>query len=337
MAPQQPELPIEAPSQVQFRREICGNLPAAEAREWLVTNGIGGFASGTIAGGMTRRYHGLLIAALQPPLGRTHLVAALDEIVHYAGAAYALATHRWASGAVDPQGFLYLESFRLEGTIPVWTYALADALLEKRMWMVQGENTTFIHYTLVRASGPVEMDLKALVNYRDFHSLTHAGDWHMKIALVEFGVMMLPFDGATPFYLKSAQASCEPHHEWYRDCYLPMETERGLDDHEDHLFAALFRAKLKPARVSRSSRPPRQLPRSMAKPHAPNAPITKLTLLQVLAGAKRKIRRERSLMAVPTRSRRRSIHRQAQPPRGAGRPQHHRRLSLVRRLGPRHR
>ena len=71
MAPQQPSFPIEAQAQVQFGRDICGNLPAAESREWLVTNGIGGFASGTIATGMTRRYHGLLIAALQPPVGRS--------------------------------------------------------------------------------------------------------------------------------------------------------------------------------------------------------------------------------------------------------------------------
>ena len=196
MAPQQPSFPIEAQSQVQFGRDICGNLPAAESREWLVTNGIGGFASGTIATGMTRRYHGLLIAALQPPVGRNQLVAALDETVRHGVATYALATHRWASGAVDPQGFLYLESFRLEGTTPVWTYALADALLEKRVWMVQGENTAFIHYTLSRSSGPIEIDAKALVNYRDFHSLTHAGDWHMKIAPVDHGVMILPFDGA---------------------------------------------------------------------------------------------------------------------------------------------
>jgi predicted glycogen debranching enzyme len=240
VAPQHSEIPIV----VQFGREICGDLPDAEAREWLVTNGIGGFASGTIAGGMTRRYHGLLVAALQPPLGRTHLVAGLDEIIRYAGGVYSLATHRWASGAVDPQGFLLLETFRLEGTVPIWTFALADALLEKRVWMAQGENTTFIQYTLARASSPVEMDLKALVNYRDFHSSTHAGDWHMKIAPVEHGVMVVPFDGAKPFYLKSVQASCEPHHEWYRDCFLPMERERGLDDHEDHLFAALFRAQL---------------------------------------------------------------------------------------------
>ncbi len=233
-------------SEVQFEREICGNLPAAELREWLVTNGIGGFASGTVSGGMTRRYHGLLIAALQPPLGRTQLVAGLDEIVRYSSSTYALATHRWASGAVDPQGFIYLESFRLEGATPVWTYALADALLEKRVWMAQGENTTFIEYTLSRASGSLEIDLKALVNYRDFHSATHAGDWHMKIVPLEHGVMVLPFDGATPFYLKCAQASCEPHHEWYRDYFLPRERERGLDDHEDHLFAALIHAKLNP-------------------------------------------------------------------------------------------
>jgi len=233
-------------SLVQFGREICGDLSAAESREWLVTNGIGGFASGTIATGMTRRYHGLLIAALNPPLGRTQLVAALDETVHYVGATYVLATHHWVSGAVDPQGFHYLESFRLEGATPVWTYALADAVLEKRIWMVQGENTTFLQYTLSRASSPLEIDLKAFVNYRDFHSLTHAGDWHMKIAPVEQGVMVLPFDGATRFYLRSPQASCEPQHQWYRDCYLPLETERGLDDREDHLFAALFHAKLNP-------------------------------------------------------------------------------------------
>src|ERR1700680_1731652 len=88
---------------LEFGREFCGNLELAESREWLVTNGIGGFASGTIAGGMTRRYHGLLIAALQPPLGRTQLGAVLDETARYGDATYALATHRWASGAVDPQ------------------------------------------------------------------------------------------------------------------------------------------------------------------------------------------------------------------------------------------
>jgi len=233
-------------AKIQFGREICGDLAAAESREWLVTNGIGGYASGTVAGSQTRRYHGLLIAALQPPVGRTQLVSAIDEIVHYAGADFSLATHRWASGAVDPKGFLLLEDFRLEDATPVWTYALSDALLERRVWMRQDENTTFLQYALVRGSSALELELKALVNYRDFHSLTRAGGWRMKIEPVEHGARVLAFDGAVPFYLKSSSSTCEPRHDWYLGCYLGEETERGLDDREDRLFAALFRAKLEP-------------------------------------------------------------------------------------------
>ncbi|MGB2899699.1 MAG: amylo-alpha-1,6-glucosidase [Candidatus Acidiferrum sp.] len=231
-------------AEIQFGREICGDLDSAESREWLITNGIGGYASDTIAGSQTRRYHGLLVAALQPPVGRTQLVSAVDEIVHYAGMDYSLATHRWASGALEPKGFLLVEVFHLEGTTPVWSYALADALLEKRIWMRQGENTTYVQYTLVRGSSVLDLDLKALVNYRDFHSLTRAGDWRMKIEPVEHGIKVQAFDGATPFYLKSDAGTCEPRHEWYLGCYFGEETARGLEDREDRLFAALFRATL---------------------------------------------------------------------------------------------
>jgi predicted glycogen debranching enzyme len=236
---------VEEQAEVQFGREICGDIAAAESREWLVTNGIGGYASGTVAGSQTRRYHGLLVAALQPPVGRTQLVSDMDEIVHYAGEDFSLATHRWASGAVDPQGYLLLEDFHLEGATPVWTYAMDDALLEKRVWMRQGENTTYIQYTLARGSGALEIEWKALVNYRDFHSLTHAGDWRMNIVPVENGVRISAFDGAIPFYLKSSASTCEPHHEWYIGCFLGKETARGLSDRDDRLFAALFRGKLK--------------------------------------------------------------------------------------------
>src|SRR5713101_8716241 len=103
---------------ISFGRDICGNLAEAETREWLVTNGIGGYASGTIAGLLTRRYHGILIAALKPPLGRTLLVAKLEELAEYDGRTYALSANRWSGGAVDPQGFREIEAFRLEGTTP---------------------------------------------------------------------------------------------------------------------------------------------------------------------------------------------------------------------------
>src|SRR5258706_7035222 len=230
---------------IRFGREICGNLEEAESREWLITNGIGGYASGTIAGGMSRRYHGLLMATLHPPVGRTQLVAWMDEIVRHGGAEFALATHRWASGAVEPKAFQNIEEFRLEGATPVWTYALGEARLEKRVFMRQGANTTYVQYTMVQGSGLLEMELKALVNYRDFHAATHAGDWRMSVEPVERGVRVVAFNGATPFYLMSATAACDVRHEWYRDCFLPAERDRGLDDREDHLLAALFRAKLR--------------------------------------------------------------------------------------------
>ncbi len=223
-------------------------MAAAEQREWLVTNGLGGFASGTVAGSSTRRYHGLLIAALQPPAARTHLVGALDETLTVEGKAYELATHRWASGAVAPQGHLLIESFRFEQSIPVWTYRAGSARIEKRIWMRHRENTTFVQYTLLDASAPVAIDLKALVNYRDFHSATHAGfalnEWRMPIDPEENGLRVTAFDGAAPFYLKSLEATAQPHHIWYRDFFYARENERGLEDHEDLLLAGIFRAAL---------------------------------------------------------------------------------------------
>jgi predicted glycogen debranching enzyme len=229
---------------VSLGRETCGSLEQVEQREWLVTNGIGGFASGTVSGNLTRRYHGLLLAALHPPVGRTQMVAKLDETARYDGADYPLSTNRWLSGTVEPKGYLNIESFQLEGTTPVWQFAIGDALLEKRIWMQQGENTTFVQYSLIRASNALELECKTLVNYRDYHSTTHAGNWQMQVENVEHGLKVTAFDGATPFYLSCRDASIETRHDWHRDFFLPLEQYRGLDTSEDHLFAGVFRFQL---------------------------------------------------------------------------------------------
>ncbi|HEX3671966.1 MAG TPA: glycogen debranching enzyme N-terminal domain-containing protein, partial [Candidatus Cybelea sp.] len=166
---------IEGAPPIAFGRSVCGEIAEAERREWLVTNGLGGFASGTIAGTLTRRYHGLLIAALKPPLQRTLLVAKMDETVAYRGATYAIAANRWNDGYVDPRGFELVERFYLDGSTPVWQYALADALLEKRIYMKAGANVTYVSYRSLRASEQSAIELVALANYRDFHGNTHAG------------------------------------------------------------------------------------------------------------------------------------------------------------------
>jgi predicted glycogen debranching enzyme len=231
---------------INFGRETCSNLNAAESREWLVTNGVGGYASGTVAGLLTRRYHGLLIAALKPPLGRTLLVTKLDETVIYGGHSYPLFSNRWAGDHADAEGLKQIERFQLEGTIPTWRFACADTLLEKRIWMQSRANTTYVHYTLRRATQPMALTVKALVNYRDYHSSTQAGNWHMVIDVVEQGICITAFAGATPFYLLTDRGTASPAHSWYYGFDLMIERYRGLGDREDHLHAATLNVTLQP-------------------------------------------------------------------------------------------
>ncbi|HVB63786.1 MAG TPA: glycogen debranching enzyme N-terminal domain-containing protein [Nitrolancea sp.] len=115
--------------------------------EWLVTNGIGGYASGTVAGVNTRRYHGLLMAALRPPIARALLLARTHETVIVNGYPYPLHSSEYADGTIDPSGYRYLQGFRLDGTLPVWRYRCGEVEIEKRLWMVYGRNTTVVRYT----------------------------------------------------------------------------------------------------------------------------------------------------------------------------------------------
>ena len=237
---------------LDFGREICCNLDSAESREWLVTNGIGGYASGTIANLLTRRYHGLLVAALKPPLGRTLMLAKLDETAVYADRAYPLYTNRWADSTIEPHGYKYVESFHLEGTTPVWRFALADAILEKRIWMQQSANTTYIQYRLHRASKPIALAVKALVNYRDYHHQTRAGDWPMSLEILDKGVCMTAFREAAPLYLLTDSEPepkfrvSTPLYNWHYGFDLAAERRRGLDCCEDHIHAVTFHLAIEP-------------------------------------------------------------------------------------------
>jgi predicted glycogen debranching enzyme len=236
---------LSAPIVVKFGSEICGSLDVGNEREWLVTNRLGGFASGTVTGVQTRRYHGLLIAGL-PERGRVLLVSKAEEILRYAGRDYALGANRWSTGTVEPKGFLFIEQFRLAGSVPVWRFACADAIFEKRVWMQDGANTTFIRYELLYASGPTELEVKILVNDRDIHATTQAGNWETSVTPVPGGLCVVARDGANPVYLLSDAAQAEARREWYRNYDLAVERERGLDHREDHLLAAVFKARLAP-------------------------------------------------------------------------------------------
>jgi len=231
---------------VAFGREVCGDFEAALRREWLVTNGLGGYASGTLAGIATRRYHGLLVAALTPPVGRTVLVGALDEQAAYAGTRYQLSTHEFGDGTIASQGYRYLQAFWLEGMLPAWSFAVGDALLERRVWMAYGQNTTYVRYRLLRGTRPLELKLTPLVTCRDFHSLRSGRGWEPTTQAEPRGAIVEPFAGARPLRLLADGGAFTPGGTWWWNFRHREEAARGLDDRADLYAPGEFSATLWP-------------------------------------------------------------------------------------------
>jgi predicted glycogen debranching enzyme len=223
---------------MKFGREVCGNLDAASEREWLVTDGLGGYAMGTVGGLRTRRYHGLLVVATKPPGGRMLGLAALDATLVIGERRIRLGVHEWASGAIDPGGHVHLESFVLEHGIPRWRWTVGDVAVEREIAMDRGRAAVAITHRIVRASGPVRLELHPLCTWRDAHGERFASG----APGVELAARGFVFDGA---YRVAASGLFEADGAgWYKDFHYRVEAERGLNDHEDLWHAGLFAVQL---------------------------------------------------------------------------------------------
>ena len=144
-----------------------GDGSRANTREWLVTNGLGGYASGTVSTLMTRRYHGLLIAALPAPLGRTYMLSHLDERLYLPdGKVVATAVGWEASGDGKPAEMADLAEFRLEMGLPVWRYEVGELVLEKRLLLPYRQNTVHVSYRLVAGPGSIRLEVRPSVHFR---------------------------------------------------------------------------------------------------------------------------------------------------------------------------
>jgi predicted glycogen debranching enzyme len=128
-----------------------------------VTNGLGGYACGTVALANTRRYHSFLMASLAPPVQRTLLVAKVDIGIEYLDRAAQLTANEFEGGTVSPRGFVNLESFAVRDGIPTWRFCVADALVELKIFMAQGANTSYLSLELIRSSAPLRVTLKPYV------------------------------------------------------------------------------------------------------------------------------------------------------------------------------
>ena len=143
---------------IEIDREITQDYDRASELEWLETNGLGGWAGTTVAGAHSRRYHGLLVAATQPPGRRTVLLSRLDETLHVEGESFELSCNQFP-GVVIPRGYEHLASFRKD-LFPVFDFEAGGVKLRKTVAAVDGENTTLVLYEVLEAPGPFILSLR---------------------------------------------------------------------------------------------------------------------------------------------------------------------------------
>src|SRR5262245_50581034 len=157
---------------IAFDTRDVRNLEFSSKREWLETNGLGGFASSTVAGLNTRRYHGLLVAATKPPVGRMVLLSKIEETLVIDGRRFDLSCNRYP-GVVHPQGYALLKQFR-QDPFPVFVYEVEGLEIEKSIFLVDGENTAVLQYAIRQApEAPCTLELRPLIAFRDYHSTAH--------------------------------------------------------------------------------------------------------------------------------------------------------------------
>jgi predicted glycogen debranching enzyme len=218
---------------IRFNETICRDLNTSAKREWLETNGLGGFASSTISGINTRRYHGLLVAATKPPVGRMVLLSKVEETLIINGRRHELSANRYP-GVVHPQGYQYLKEFR-QDPFPVFVYQVEDVELEKSVFLVHGENTTVVQYA-VRGTGdaPCTLELRPLIAFRDYHNTTHANEaLNPAYETGPGSLKFTPYAGLPPLFLAHDDAAIRPTGDWYRSFEYDVERDRGLDFQED--------------------------------------------------------------------------------------------------------
>ncbi len=223
---------------IELGPQLCGTLAESTQREWLVADGLGGYAMGTVSGLRTRRYHGLLVVAAGGPSARMLGLVALEPVLVVGDARHRLAVDEWASGAVDPSGFRHLVSFSLDHGIPRWRWQIGDVVVERELAMTHGRSAVGVVHRVVRAPVPVRLEVAPLCTWRSAHGERFAAaDPDVEMAADGF-----VFEGA----YRVVGPDFRPAGSWYRGVAAREEAARGLQSHEDVWGAGTFAAELEP-------------------------------------------------------------------------------------------
>jgi predicted glycogen debranching enzyme len=215
-----------------FDKNTLHNFGEAIQHEWLETNGLGGWASSTIIGANTRKYHGLLVAATNPPVGRMVLLSKIDETLIYKRERMALGCNQYP-GAIAPFGHIYLESFK-KGIFPEFIYKAGKIELKKTIFAVHGENTTVIIYEVLNSPEAFDMELVPMVAGRDYHSLSHINQYIDEDTEFSNSVLSIkPYSDCPTLYISAPGGDYDIRPDWYYNFEYEYERNRGLEYHED--------------------------------------------------------------------------------------------------------
>ncbi len=218
---------------INFDKEICTNFQESSTREWLETNGIGGFAASTVAGANTSRYHGLLTAAIKPPLGRVTMLSKFEETLILDDRKFELSSNQYPL-RVHPDGYIFLKNFRLD-PFPVWTFEVEGIKIEKKIFMVDGQNTTVCQWSVTGGrQAEISLELKPLFSFVDYHALQREShEINMEFTAENDCVSIQPINDLPELFLNHNAAEVEKTGYWYRNFEYEIEKQRGFDFSED--------------------------------------------------------------------------------------------------------
>jgi len=227
-----------------FKEDKLQDFNYSSSLEWLETNGLGGYASSTVSGANSRRYHGLLVAAMHPPIGRTVILSKLEETLVMDDKRFDLNTNQYP-GTIHPQGYRYLKSFE-RNFFPVFVFEVGGVKLKKTIAAIQGENTTLIIYEVLESSEKFSLELLPLCASRDYHSMSHANDSIYKSYLFQNGIFQTKnYENSPELFIKIPQSNFEASGHWYNNFEYSIEHYRGLDFQEDLFNHGKFTLTLK--------------------------------------------------------------------------------------------
>ena len=225
--------------------EIDEEVKKSLKRDWIITNGIGGFCSQSALGCNTRKYHGLLVAPLTPPARRFLILSKLDESIETNGTKYNLFTNM-ANGEIS-EGYKYLVDFKKE-YIPIFTYKVENIIIKKFICMDYGKNTVVVYYQIKNQNAEAKLTLAPVVNFRDFHSINKDPQFNVEQSHSGNKVrIVLDKNSETPIYMNCSDGRYFKHiDDTFRNMYYLREEERGFEAEENHYVPGVYSINLEP-------------------------------------------------------------------------------------------